>query len=48
LADGIGIIRGNARKAGFDAADTQLVQFAGDFQLLLRREDDADGLLAVA
>ena len=44
----LGVFGGNLRKARFDATDSQFVELPGDLQLLLRTEDDADGLLAVA
>ena len=46
--DGFGIFHGNARETGFDAADADLVELAGDLELLLWRQDDADGLFAVS
>ncbi len=47
-AEGFGVIGGDAREAGFDAADAEGIEEAGDFEFLLRIESDADGLLAVA
>ena len=46
--NGFAIFGGHLGESGFDAADAKLVQLLGDLQLLLRAEDDADGLLAVA
>ena len=43
-----GVGFGNSRESRLDAADAQLVQRAGDLEFLLRREDHAHGLLAVA
>ena len=42
------VVGGDAREAGFDPVDARLVERLRDRELVLRREDDADGLLAVA
>ncbi len=46
--NGFRIFGRDPRKTGFDAADAQFVELAGDLQLLLRREHHPDRLLAVA
>ena len=47
-ADRLAILVGDAREAGLDALDAERVDEPGDLQLVLGREHDADGLLAVA
>ncbi len=42
------VVVGDAREARLDPVDAELVEQAGDLELLLRVEHDADGLLAVA
>ena len=46
--DGAPVVVGHAREAGLDALDPEPIEQSGDLELLLGREDDADGLLAVA
>jgi hypothetical protein len=46
--DGAPVVRGHTRKAGLDPLDAELVQPSRQLELVLGREDDADGLLAVA
>src|SRR5439155_14579025 len=42
------VVLRDAREAGLDPVDAEAVQELRDLELLLRVEDDADGLLAVA
>ena len=46
--DGAPVIIGHAREPGLDPLDPEPVEQARDLELVLWREDDADGLLAVA
>ena len=46
--DRAAVVLGDAGEAGLDPVDAEDVERAGDLQLVLRREHDADGLLAVA
>src|SRR5487761_1441804 len=46
--DRVPVVLRHARESRLDAIDAELVEQACDFELLLRVEDDADGLLAVA
>jgi hypothetical protein len=46
--DSLRVVGGDARKSGFDATYTEFVEFASDLELLLGRQDDTDGLFAVA
>ena len=44
---GVPVVLRDAREAGLDPVDAELVEQPRDLELLLRIEDDADGLLAV-
>ena len=46
--DRLCVLLRDAREAGLDPVDARVVEGARDRKLVLRREDDADGLLAVA
>src|SRR5881409_1626463 len=46
--DSFGIVGGDARKSCFDATYAESIELTSNFELLLRRQDDTDGLLAVA
>src|SRR5262249_47661232 len=46
--DGAPIVLRDARESGLDPSDPEAVEQPRDLELLLGREDDADGLLAVA
>ena len=46
--DRLGVLRRDAREAGLDPVDAGVVERTRDLELVLRAEDDADGLLAVA
>src|SRR5260370_26956102 len=46
--DGFGIVSGYARKSCFDATYAESIELTSNFELLLRRQDNTDGLLAVA
>ena len=46
--DGAPVVLRDAREAGLDPLDPEPVEQPRDLELLLGREDDADGLLAVA
>ena len=46
--NGFGVFRGDAGEPGFDAGYAEIVELVGDFEFLLRRENDADSLFAVA
>ena len=46
--DGAPVVVGDAREAGLDPLDPEPVEQPRDLELVLRREDDADRLLAVA
>ena len=47
-ADRLPVVGRDAREARLDPVDPELVEQARDLELLLRVEDDPDGLLAVA
>src|SRR5258708_785888 len=46
--DGFGIVRGDAGGSCFDATYAESVELTSNFELLPRRQDDTDGLLAIA
>src|SRR6266536_3910049 len=45
--DGAPIVRGDAREPGLDPLDPELVEAAGELELVLGTENDTDGLLPV-